>query len=317
MSREKFKIIISICTSLVLFVNVSCTKKGPDLQENPQKFVEKKAEISPNKIHIEESLPEKVPDEISLIIPTGKTVEERFAVPKDFIRCEVEDHTFAAYLRGLSLKSHGSEVLYYDGRKKSNRQVYDAVVDMDIGTRDLQQCADAVIRLKAEYLYEQQLYDDIAFDFTNGFRVGYKKWMEGNRVAIEGNKTKWVKRTQPSNTYADFRKYLDIIFAYAGTISLSNELTSIPVEDMQIGDVFIQAGSPGHAVIVVDMAENPSTGEKLFMLAQSYMPAQDIQILKNPIEDKISPWYSLKFGEQLKTPEWTFRKNDLKRFPNS
>ena len=50
-----------------------------------------------------------------------------------------------------------------------------------------------------------------------------------------------------------------------------------PVTSMQIGDVLIQGGSPGHAVIVVDMAENPATGEKLYLLAQSYMPAQDIQ----------------------------------------
>ena len=51
---------------------------------------------------------------------------------------------------------------------------------------------------------------------------------------------------------------------------------------MQIGDVLIQGGSPGHAVIVVDMAENPATGEKLYLLAQSYMPAQDIQSAGEP-----------------------------------
>jgi len=83
---------------------------------------------------------------------------------------------------------------------------------------------------------------------------------------------------------------------------------------MQIGDVFIQGGSPGHCVIVVDMAHDPKTGEKIFILAQSYMPAQDIQILKNPSNAAISPWYSVDFGDVLKTPEWTFTKGDLKRF---
>ena len=42
---------------------------------------------------------------------------------------------------------------YFDGLEKWNRSVYCAVVDMEIGKRDLQQCADAVIRLQAEYLY--------------------------------------------------------------------------------------------------------------------------------------------------------------------
>ena len=85
---------------------------------------------------------------------------------------------------------------------------------------------------------------------------------------------------------------------------------------MQIGDVFIRAGSPyGHAVIVVDMAENDTTGEKVYMLAQSYMPAQDIQILVNREEREISPWYRLGEGP-VETPEWTFSPADLRRFGN-
>ena len=51
---------------------------------------------------------------------------------------------------------------------------------------------------------------------------------------------------------------------------------------MQIGDVFIKGGFPGHAVVVLDMAENDRTGQRVFLLAQSYMPAQDIHIMKNP-----------------------------------
>ncbi len=38
--------------------------------------------------------------------------------------------------------------------------------------------------------------------------------------------------------------------------------------------------------------------------------------MKNPNDDGISPWYSTDFGEILKTPEWTFKKVDLKRFGN-
>lgn len=76
----------------------------------------------------------------------------------------------------------------------------------------------------------------------------------------------------------------------------------------------IQGGSPGHCVIVVDMAVHKETGERLFMLAQSYMPAQDIHILKNEQKEEISPWYSLNFAGQLETPEWTFERDDLKQF---
>jgi hypothetical protein len=79
---------------------------------------------------------------------------------------------------------------------------------------------------------------------------------------------------------------------------------------MQIGDVFIQGGSPGHAVIIVDMAKN-SKGEKIFILAQSYMPAQETQILKNPNDTNSSPWYTLPTST-LETPEWDFNATDLK-----
>ena len=84
---------------------------------------------------------------------------------------------------------------------------------------------------------------------------------------------------------------------------------------MQVGNVLIQSGNPyGHAVIVVDMCLNHQTGEKLFMLAQSYMPAQDTQILCNPNDAKLSPWYRLIEGLDIKTPEWRFNCFDLHRF---
>jgi hypothetical protein len=59
------------------------------------------------------------------------------------------------------------------------------------------------------------------------------------------------------------------------------------------------------------------TDDEIFMLVQSYMPAQEMHILKNlSSSSKFSPWYSINFGEILVTPEWNFTKNDLKRFKN-
>jgi hypothetical protein len=250
---------------------------------------------------------------VNLINEDGKMISERIDVPKGFERIATEEGTFGDYLRSLPLKPHGSPVLYYNGDTKS-AEVYVAVLDIDIGDRDLQQCADAAMRLRAEYLYSKSEFDKIHFNFTNGFRVDYSKWMQGYRVAISGNKTTWVKKTSATKDYESFRKYMDTVFAYAGTASLVKELNTVAIEDIQIGDVFIKGGSPGHCVIIVDMAENKETGEKLFLLAQSYMPAQDIHILKNPHNDEGNPWYSLKVGEDLDTPEWDFSVEQLMRF---
>ena len=66
---------------------------------------------------------------------------------------------------------------------------------------------------------------------------------------------------------------------------------------------------------MIDVAQNQQTGDKAFILAQSYMPAQNIHILKNPNNTETSPWYNLKEIENdIATPEWTFYSNQLKRF---
>jgi hypothetical protein len=248
-----------------------------------------------------------------VINPDGQTLETRILTPEGFERTTIDENSFAEYLRQLPLKPHGSEVTFYNGSSKPNYEVYEAVVYLNIGRKDLHQCADAVMRLKAEYLWNQKQYDKIHFNFTNGFQVDYSEWMKGKRIVVKGNKAYWVLSNSPSNTYQDFWRYMEIIFSYAGTLSLSKELKPVNIDDLKIGDVFIQGGFPGHAIIVADLALNLQTNEKIFLLAQSYMPAQEIQILKNPI-NKTSPWYSVDFGEILETPEWTFYKTDLKRF---
>ncbi len=248
-----------------------------------------------------------------LIDNSAHTIEGRFLVPKGYKRCVVEAESFADYLRKLPLKDSAALVRYYDGRVKVNRNVYEAVVDLKIGKKNLHQCADAIIRLRAEYFWKKHMYDNIAFHFTNGFLVKYSEWMKGRRIVVKGNKSYWNNRYAPSNQYADLWNYLEVIFSYAGTRSLAKELKAVAVEDMHIGDVFIVGGSPGHAVIVVDMAENKYK-QKIFMLAQSYMPAQEIQILSNPMNAHNSPWYALDFGDTLYTPEWSFSKDSLKRF---
>lgn len=249
----------------------------------------------------------------SHIVSDGITIEARYLPLENYKRVEVEEDSFEEFLRNQKLKPYGAKVLYYDGREKPSKGVYDSVIDVEIGSRDLHQCADAIMLLRGEYLYSIGDYEKINFNFVSGFKAEYKKWMEGYRIKVEGNNVSYYKSTEPSNTYEDFRKFMDMVFAYSGTLSLEKELQSVDIEDMEIGDVFIIGGSPGHAVIIVDMAIN-DLGEKTFILAQSYMPAQQTQILINPMDESISPWYSLKDCEKLITPEWSFELNQLRRF---
>ncbi|HEY3416791.1 MAG TPA: DUF4846 domain-containing protein [Armatimonadota bacterium] len=244
-----------------------------------------------------------------------QAIGNRIAVPQGYERVPVTPGSFAAWLRGLPLKKGCPPVRLYDGSPKNDQTVHVAVVNMDVGRRDLQQCADAVMRLRAEYLFSQGKAREVHFDFTNGTRANFANWADGDRPVISGNQVRWERKARPDASYQNFRAYLMTVFNYAGTASLSKELTAVrDVKQMQIGDVFIKGGFPGHAVIVVDMAREKSTGKALFLLAQSYMPAQEMHLLKNPLDQHLSPWYPVDFGDDLTTPEWLFKRDQLMRF---
>jgi hypothetical protein len=246
-----------------------------------------------------------------------ETITSRIPVPEGYERVGVKEGSFLEWLRFLPLKPKESPVYLYDGCKKHNQGAHYAVVDIDVGHQNIQQCADAVIRLRAEYLWERQRYDEIHFNFTSGDISSYLDWRQGIRPRVQGNRVSWIQTVPPDSGYETFRDYVNTTCIYAGSYSLAQELITVSHPyDLQIGDIFIRGGFPGHAVLVVDMAEQPETGRFAFLLLQSYMPAQDMHILKNPGNDfSDSPWYLLDLSDKrINTPEWTFQWDELARF---
>lgn len=247
--------------------------------------------------------------------PAGQTLAERIAPPEGFERLPASPHSFALWLRNLPMKPVGTKVMLHDGRPKWYQGAHFAVLDIDTGKRDLQQCADAVMRLRAEYLLAAGRAREIAFNDTGGAKpISYAKWSNSHRPRLKGQRLSWSRRARPDASYRSFRHYMNVVFAYAGTYSLSKELRPVATEDMVIGDVFIKGGFPGHAVLVSDMVRHPETGEKRFLLIQSYMPAQDMHVLKNPSDPFGGPWYALPLGGELDTPEWRFKADSLMRW---
>ncbi len=244
----------------------------------------------------------------------AETLSSRFAPPSGYRRVAAEPSSFAAWLRGLPLLPGRPDVLLFNGRKKGNQSAQAAVVDIDVGNRDLQQCADAVMRLRAEYLRVAKRDAEICFRFTSGSDAVWTRWRAGERPSVDGRKVTWRRKAGRNGTYAEFKRYLIKVFQYAGTASLEKELEKVvPPRPVAPGDVFIEGGFPGHAVVVVDVAEK-DTGERVFLLLQSYMPAQQMHILKNPDARDLSPWYRYHPAEPLTTPEWRFSAKALRRF---
>jgi len=201
-------------------------------------------------------------------------------------------------------------VIDFTGKPIGYQEKHVGIIPYDVGNTDLQQCADALMRLRAEYLFQQKRYDEIGFHFVSGDYYRWNDYCKGLRPATKGNGVKFITVSSSEKTHESLRKYLDIVYTNASTISLSKELKT--ANDFNIGTVVIYAGSPGHCFIIIDEAINKER-EKVYKLAEGYSPAQSIYVLRNLNEDGVSPWHKLKKGV-IETASYRFENYKLGKF---
>ena len=222
---------------------------------------------------------------------TKLSVSNYFKLPEGYQR-----KTTSSYHKWLINKEIKiEEVKTYDGYPiwgLGNN--YAAKFNYDIGKRNLHQCADAAMYFKAWYHFDNGNIKNIIFTFTDGTRYSYLQFLEEKKL---------------QNSFKNFRKYMTIIWSYAGTWSVEKyDTVKVNVKNISAGDIFIIGGFPGHAVTVVDIIEN-ECGDKKIMLSQSYMPAQDHHILINLNNNTV--WFDV---NKLSDIGWGFTENNLKRF---
>lgn len=248
----------------------------------------------------------------NIVRPEGMTVETRFDTPEGYTRTACDEDSFGSFLRNYPLLPDGEKVHLYDGSEKGNQNDHIAVFDMELTEGDLQQCADSILRLYAEYFYQTNQYSRMNFHLTNGFELSFDEWRKGKRVSVDGNRTNWVSSASASDSREVFDGYLRFLFCYAGTLSMGRECEPEEIKDIQAGDVFLYAGSPGHVVLVLDVCEDDN-GNRAFLLGQGYMPAQQFHVLKNPAHGD-EPWYYVEELEYpFRTPEYTFYEGSFLR----
>jgi len=247
----------------------------------------------------------------NIIQPSGRTLKKRVAVPDGYKRVACKKKSLGSFLRNYPMKKDGSPVLLYDGSRKGNQGAHVAVFKLPIEEEDLQQCADSIMRVYAEYFWKTGQKERIQFHFVDGFLADYGTWRDGGRIQA-GNTTRWVHSSGYDDSYQNFKKYLRMVFAYAGTLSMEAESKRISLAKLQIGDIFIKGASPGHVVMVADVCQNEE-GKRAFLLAQGYMPAQEFHLLKN-LRHEEDPWYyEEEVSYPFQTPEYTFQKGSLRR----
>ncbi|WP_299521215.1 DUF4846 domain-containing protein [Winogradskyella sp.] len=249
----------------------------------------------------------------SLINKDSLTIESRVSEPKGYKRVSYPKGSFENYLRNYDLKPFGSKIINYDGSKYFWQRGHIGILEVPVPKNGLQQCADALIRIRSEYLWDNDRKDEIGFNFTSGHYCSWKSYAEGYRPKINGSKVNFHKTASENHSKENFYKFLNLIYMYSGTLSLFNELESVKAKDLKIGDMLIKGGSPGHIVMLCDEVVN-ANGEKLFLLFQGNTPAQSVHLVKNLEDTSISPWYVLEDDATIPVSNYTFGSAKFVRF---
>lgn len=285
------------------------------------------------------------PEPYVWINETENTIAMRFNPPQGYTRVECAPGSFGEYLRNYPLKPFGEKALLFSGGnliESESTSTVGVFKQQDQLTKN-QQCADTCIMLYAEYLWENQRYDEIIFDFSSGFRCDYLTWVDGKRVEVNGNKVKWVDKAGKNGvvkgdySYENFFTYLKWVYVYANTDSLVTQFKSRSYDDIQVGDIFVATSRQlsaaaaevskeladsieyGHAIIVVDIAVNEA-GEKVFMLAEGNTPSTECAVVSNPDKD-MSVWFKMgadgkfeKSSSGIKwSDEWIYTFSEMKK----
>lgn len=228
-----------------------------------------------------------------------RTTGTTFAPPPGFARVDVAAGSFGAYLRALPLRAPHTGVTSYRGDAilDGDDPRLAAVAELDVGTRDLQQCADSIVRLDAEWRFATGRGAQIRYAIGRD-ALAWPRWAAGDRPLVHDDRVAWVHRTRADASHAALRAYLDVVFAWAGTEALADSAARVRRADVAPGDFFVLGGHPGHAVLILDVAVD-AHGHRRALLGQGYMPAQDFHVLAHDGD----AWFSLD-DDEVATPFW-------------
>jgi hypothetical protein len=144
--------------------------------------------------------------------------------------------------------------------------------------------------------------------------MSWARYQRGDRFVAQGNTLVWnAAAARPDTSRAGFRRFLDAVFTYSNTIAIARDGHPLTPAELAPGDFFVQGGSPGHAVLVLDVATS-SDGKRRALLGQGYMPAQSFQVLRSTERAPHAAWFELDPDKPVATPFWApFAWSSLRR----
>jgi len=237
----------------------------------------------------------------------------RLPPPPGFQRVNVAVGSFADWLRHLPVEPAGTPVT--DGRRKLCLPADHPSVAAVIGLQphDLRSLTSAniLIRLRAEYLWSAGLAEGVAFHFTSGHESTWQNWKSGERPVVKGREVQFAKSAQADDSRASYCGYLETLFCYASTYSLLDETRAADDHALEIGDVFLRPGRPGHALMVLDAATHDGQ-EVRVLLGQGGTPPRTFHVIRGPDG---SPWFTLAGDQPIDLGELgTFSMRQLRHW---
>jgi len=159
-------------------------------------------------------------------------------VPAGYTRVAEERKSFGDWLRTIHLKKD-PRIYLFNGRLRDDQSTHFAVLDIPVGDKDLQQCADKIMRLRAEYFFNQDNIDSICFTATDGTRLSFARWMKGDRYRLTGARLAvYNSGIIGGDKRQQLEEYLEVVFSYCGTISLNKETRAVnDLNNLKTGDI--------------------------------------------------------------------------------
>ena len=228
--------------------------------------------------------------------PLPSTIRYSYPPPAGASRVDVD--AYGDWLRDLSLRDPSVPVRTYTGAIVPHDDA--RVIELPLVSGNLQQCADTAIRLRAEWLKQTGQDDAILFHATSGDAMPWPRYQAGERAYETGNHLAW----RSTGTPATWDEYLSAVFMWAGTRSLDADTTR--PSSPRPGDLLLLPGSPGHAVVILDVA---TWQDRTWLLVgEGFMPAQDFHLELGP-DSGWWPWHA-----GLHMGPWDFPQSSLRRW---
>ena len=130
-----------------------------------------------------------------------------------------------------------------------------------------------------------------------GHRIEWQEWKAGFRPVFRGIVVSMFRSAQPDSSHQSYMSFLNTVYSESHTQQFYHAYLSVERREIQIGDFIIKKGTKGHAIMIVDLAQNEQ-GQKIALIGNGDTPACQFFLLNYRTDN---PWIPLNFDQEALT----------------